>query len=74
VGQALFDDEELRLLRGFLQRMIDDKLAVGDRRQHRIARIVIKARKPLFVGRPVADNLTDVIELTRLAQEHDVPC
>jgi DNA-binding MarR family transcriptional regulator len=26
--EALFDDEELQLLRGFLQRIIDDKLAV----------------------------------------------
>ena len=38
------------------------------------ARIVIKAGKPLFVDKPVADDLADVIEIFRLAKEHDVPC
>lgn len=38
------------------------------------ARIVIKAGKPLFVDKPVAGNLADVIELFRLAKEHNVPC
>jgi predicted dehydrogenase len=38
------------------------------------ARIVIKAGKPLWVDKPVADDLADVIELFRLAKEHNVPC
>ncbi|MCA9047936.1 MAG: Gfo/Idh/MocA family oxidoreductase [Planctomycetaceae bacterium] len=38
------------------------------------ARIVIAAGKPLFVDKPVAGNLADVIELFRLAKENGVPC
>lgn len=38
------------------------------------AKIVIKAGKPLWVDKPVADNLADVIELFRLAKENNVPC
>ena len=38
------------------------------------ARIVIAAGKPLFVDKPVADDLADVIELFRLARENNVPC
>ena len=38
------------------------------------ARIVIDAGKPLFVDKPVAHNLADVISLYRLADEKDVPC
>jgi len=35
---------------------------------------VIKAGKPLFVDKPVAANLKDVIEIFRLAKQHNVPC
>lgn len=38
------------------------------------AKIVIKAGKPLWVDKPVADDLADVIELFRLAKESNVPC
>lgn len=38
------------------------------------ARIVIAAGKPMWVDKPVADDLTDVIELFRLAKENNVPC
>ena len=38
------------------------------------ARIVINAGKPLFVDKPVADDLADVITLFRLAKEKNVPC
>mgnify|MGYP003381628828 CR=1 FL=1 len=38
------------------------------------ARIVINAGKPLFVDKPVADDLADVIALFRLAKEKNVPC
>src|SRR5262245_16111391 len=37
------------------------------------ARPVIKARKPLFVDKPVAGSLRDAIEIYRLAREKNVP-
>ena len=37
-------------------------------------RPVIAARKPVFVDKPVAASLEDVIEIFRLAKENDVPC
>lgn len=38
------------------------------------AKIVIAAGKPLWVDKPVADDLTDVVELFRLAKANNVPC
>jgi len=38
------------------------------------ARPVIAARKPLFIDKPMAGNLDDVLEIFRLAQEGNVPC
>ncbi len=38
------------------------------------ARIVIKAGKPLFIDKPMAGSLRDVIEIFRLAHEAGVPC
>ena len=38
------------------------------------AKLVIAAGKPLFVDKPVADDLADVIELFQLAKENNVPC
>lgn len=35
---------------------------------------VIKAGKPLFIDKPMAGNLADVLEIFRLAKENDVPC
>ena len=35
---------------------------------------VIKAGKPIFVDKPVAANLKDVIEVFRLAKQNNVPC
>jgi predicted dehydrogenase len=37
------------------------------------ARPVIKARKPMFIDKPVAGSLRDAIELYRLAKEANVP-
>lgn len=37
-------------------------------------RPVFKARKPVFIDKPVAGSLRDAIEIFRLAKEHDVPC
>ncbi len=38
------------------------------------ARPVIAAGKPLFIDKPMAASLADVIEIFRLAKEHNVPC
>jgi len=38
------------------------------------ARPVIKAGLPLFVDKPMAGSLADVIEIFRLAEENNVPC
>jgi predicted dehydrogenase len=38
------------------------------------ARPVIEARIPLFIDKPMAGNLADVIEIFRLAKEKNVPC
>jgi predicted dehydrogenase len=35
---------------------------------------VIAAGKPLFIDKPMAGNLADVIEIFRLARERNVPC
>jgi predicted dehydrogenase len=37
-------------------------------------RPVIAAKKPVFVDKPVAASLADVIEIFRLAEENNVPC
>ena len=38
------------------------------------ARPVIAAGKPLFIDKPMAASLADVIEIFRLADQHNVPC
>ncbi len=38
------------------------------------ARPVIAAKKPLFIDKPMAGNLADVLEIFRLADENNVPC
>ena len=38
------------------------------------ARPVIAAKKPLFIDKPMAGSLADVIEIFRLAKENNVPC
>ena len=38
------------------------------------AKPVIAARKPLFIDKPMAGNLADVIEIFRLAEQNNVPC
>ncbi|MCP4782897.1 MAG: Gfo/Idh/MocA family oxidoreductase [Fuerstiella sp.] len=38
------------------------------------AKIAIASGKPLWIDKPVADDLADVIELFRLAKEKNVPC
>jgi len=38
------------------------------------AKPVIAAKKPLFIDKPMAGNLADVLEIFRLAKENNVPC
>jgi len=38
------------------------------------AKPVIAAKKPLFIDKPMAGNLADVLEIFRLAKENEVPC
>jgi predicted dehydrogenase len=38
------------------------------------ARPVIAAKKPLFIDKPMAGSLADVLEIFRLAEENNVPC
>jgi len=46
-----------------------------DGRPHlRQVRPVIAAKKPVFIDKPVAASLADVIEIFRLAKENNVPC
>jgi hypothetical protein len=35
---------------------------------------VLKAKKPVFIDKPVAGSLADAVEIYRLAKEYDVPC
>jgi len=37
-------------------------------------RPVIAAKKPVFIDKPMAGNLADVLEIFQLAREHNVPC
>lgn len=46
-----------------------------DGRPHlRQVRPVIAAKKPVFIDKPMAGNLADVLEIFRLAKENNVPC
>jgi len=38
------------------------------------AKPVIAAKKPIFIDKPMAGSLADVIEIFRLARENNVPC
>jgi predicted dehydrogenase len=59
-----------------LCRKVDGVLleSVDGRPHLKQARPVIKAGKPLFIDKPMAGNLADVLEIFRLAKENDVPC
>lgn len=59
-----------------LCRKVDGVLleSVDGRPHLKQARPVIAAKKPLFIDKPMAGNLTDVLEIFRLAKENNVPC
>ena len=59
-----------------LARKVDGVLleSVDGRPHLRQVRPVIAAKKPVFIDKPMAGNLADVIEIFRLAKENNVPC
>jgi predicted dehydrogenase len=59
-----------------LCRMVDGVLleSVDGRPHLEQVRPVIAAKKPVFIDKPMAGNLADVIEIFRLAKENKVPC
>ena len=59
-----------------LCRKVDGVLleSVDGRPHLKQARPVIAARKPLFIDKPMAGRLADVLEIFRLAEENNVPC
>lgn len=68
-GVKLFDDVE-----PFLKEVDVVMVESLDGRPHLAeAKPVIEAGKPLFVDKPAAGSLRDVLEIYRLAKEHNVP-
>jgi predicted dehydrogenase len=61
-------DELLKKVDGVLLESVDGRPHLEQARQ------VIRAKKPLFVDKPMAASLADVIEIFRLAREAGVPC
>jgi hypothetical protein len=59
-----------------LCRKVDGVLleSVDGRPHLKQVRPVIAAKKPVFIDKPVAASLADVIEIFRLARENNVPC
>jgi len=59
-----------------LCRKVDGVLleSVDGRPHLKQARPVIAAKKPLFIDKPMAGSLADVLEIFRLAEENNVPC
>jgi predicted dehydrogenase len=76
--QQLRDDYDVEIVDTIeeLCRKVDGVLleSVDGRPHLKQAIPVIKAGKPLFVDKPMAGNLADVVEIFRLAQENNVPC
>jgi len=61
-------EELCRKVDGVLLESVDGRCHLAQ------ARPVIKAGKPLFIDKPMAANLADVIEIFTLAKESNVPC
>ena len=59
-----------------LCRKVDGVLleSVDGRPHLKQAKPVIAAKKPLFIDKPMAGSLADVLEIFRLAEENNVPC
>jgi predicted dehydrogenase len=61
-------DELCRKVDGVLLESVDGRPHLEQ------AKPVIAAKKPLFIDKPMAGNLADVLEIFQLAREHNVPC
>jgi len=70
-----YDVEIVDSIEGLCQKVDGILLESVDGRPHlKQARPVIAAKKPLFIDKPMAGNLADVLEIFRLAKENNVPC
>jgi predicted dehydrogenase len=70
-----FDVEIVDMIEELCEKVDGVLLESVDGRPHLKQAIpVIKAGKPLFVDKPMAGNLADVIEIFRLAKAGNVPC
>jgi len=70
-----FDVEIVHTIEQLCEKVDGILLESVDGRPHlRQIRPVIAAKKPVFVDKPVAASLEDVIEIFRLARENNVPC
>jgi predicted dehydrogenase len=49
-------------------------MSLDGRKHLEQARPVLKAKKPLYIGRPLAASLADAVEIFRLAKECGTPC
>lgn len=49
-------------------------MSLDGRKHLEQARPVLKAGKPLYIGRPLSASLADAVEIYRLAKEHGTPC
>ena len=70
-----FDVEIVETIEQLCEKIDGVLLESVDGRPHlKQVRPVIAAKKPVFVDKPVAASLADVIEIFRLAEENNVPC
>jgi len=70
-----FDVEIVDTIEELCQKVDGILLESVDGRPHlEQVRPVIAAKKPVFIDKPMAGNLADVIEIFRLAKENNVPC
>jgi len=76
--QTLRDDYGVEIVDSIeeLCRKVDGVLleSVDGRPHLKQAKPVIAAKKPLFIDKPMAGSLADVLEIFRLAEENNVPC
>jgi predicted dehydrogenase len=76
--QTLHDEYGVEIVDSIeeLCRKVDGVLleSVDGRPHLKQAKPVIAAKKPLFIDKPMAGSLADVLEIFRLAEESNVPC
>jgi len=70
-----YDVEIVDTIEELCQKVDGVLLESVDGRPHlKQAKPVIAAKKPLFIDKPMAGSLADVLEIFRLAEENNVPC